>query len=90
MALGAQGREVVRMIVRQALVLAGAGVIPGLVLAYLAARAMESLLFGVRPNDVVTFTAVAVLCVVMTVIGCLAPAFRAVRVDPAIALRAQA
>jgi len=89
MALGAQGREVVRMIVRQALLLAGAGVIPGLVLAYLAGRTMESLLFGVRPNDVVTFTAVAVLCVVMTVIGCLAPALRAVRVDPAIALRAQ-
>ncbi|HKH91289.1 MAG TPA: ABC transporter permease [Gemmatimonadaceae bacterium] len=90
MALGAQGREVVRMVVRQAVVLAGAGIAPGLVLAYLAGRAMESLLFGVRPNDLVTFTAVAVLCVVMTVIGCLAPALRAVRVDPAIALRAEA
>ena len=87
MALGAQPRSVVRMVLRQAAILAVAGVLPGVLLAYAAGRAMQGLLAGIQPADIETFGAVAVLCLVMTVAGSLAPAMRAVRVDPATALR---
>ena len=87
MALGAQPMSVVRMVLRRAAVLAAAGVLPGVLLAYAAGRAMQGLLAGIRPADVETFGAVAILCLVMTVAGSLAPAMRAVRVDPATALR---
>jgi putative ABC transport system permease protein len=87
MALGARSGEVVRMVMRQALILAGAGVVPGIAVAYVAGRAMQGLLAGIRPDDGTTFSAVAVLCVLMTLAGSLAPVLRAVRVAPAIALR---
>jgi len=87
MALGAQPMSMIRMVLRQAAVLAVAGVLPGVLLAYVAGRAMQGLLAGIQPADVETFGAVAVLCLVMTVAGSLAPAMRAVRVDPATALR---
>lgn len=87
MALGAQPRSIVRMVLRQAAILAVAGVLPGVLLAYAAGRAMQGLLAGIQPADVETFGAVAALCLVMTVAGSLAPAMRAVRVDPATALR---
>jgi putative ABC transport system permease protein len=87
MALGAQRADIVRMVMRQGVILTAAGVIPGLVIAYLAGRSMQSLLAGVEPADVVTFTAAGALCVVMTMIGTLLPTMRAVRVDPATAFR---
>jgi predicted permease len=89
MALGAQRNEIVRMIVRGGLLLAAAGVVPGLALAYVAARAMQSLLAGVEPGDIATFGAATVLCVAMTLVGSLLPTIRAIRVDPATALRAE-
>ncbi|HUQ19983.1 MAG TPA: FtsX-like permease family protein, partial [Gemmatimonadaceae bacterium] len=89
-ALGAQRADIVRMVVRQAAMLAIAGVIPGLIIAYLAGRSIQSLLAGVEPADVLTFTAAGALCLVMTLIGSLAPTLRAVRVDPAIAFRSEA
>jgi putative ABC transport system permease protein len=87
MALGAQPLSVVRMVLRQAAVLSVAGVLPGVALAYVAGRAMQGLLAGIRPADIETFGAVAVLCLAMTVAGSLAPVVRAVRVEPATALR---
>jgi predicted permease len=87
MALGAARGVVVRMVLRQAIVLAAAGVVPGIVLAYAAGRAMQALLAGVRPDDGLTFVTTAVLCLVMTIAGSFAPALRAVRIDPASALR---
>jgi ABC-type lipoprotein release transport system permease subunit len=89
MALGAQSGEVVRMVMRQAVLLAGAGVVPGIALAYMAGRAMQGLLAGIQPGDGTTFGAVALLCMLMTLVGSLAPVLRAVRVEPAIALREQ-
>jgi predicted permease len=89
-ALGAQRGDIVRMIMRQGAILAAAGVVPGLFLAYLAGRSMQSLLAGVEPSDIVTFGAAAALCVVMTMIGTLLPTLRAVRVDPATAFRSEA
>jgi putative ABC transport system permease protein len=89
MALGAQRSEIVRMVTRQGVVLAAAGVIPGIAIAYAGGRAMQSLLAGVQPGDAMTFGAAGALCVVMTVLGSLLPTLRAVRVDPATALRAE-
>jgi putative ABC transport system permease protein len=90
MALGAQRTEIVRMVMRQGALLAAAGVLPGLLVAYLGGRAMQGLLAGVQPADALTFGVAAVLCVVMTLVGSLLPTLRAVRVDPATALRADA
>ena len=89
-ALGAQRGDIVRMIMKQGAILAAAGVIPGLVLAYLAARSMQSLLAGVEPSDVLTFGAAGVLIIVMTMVGTLLPTMRAVRVDPSTAFRSEA
>jgi putative ABC transport system permease protein len=88
MALGAQREDIVRMIMGQAAILAAAGVIPGLLIAYAAGRSMQSLLAGVQPADAVTFIAAGALCVIMTLVGSLLPTMRAVRVDPATAFRA--
>ena len=88
-AIGAGQGEIVRMVMRQALALAAAGLIPGIAVAYAAGRAMQSLLAGVKPGDPVTLFAAGLLCVVMTLFGSLLPTLRAVRVDPATALRSE-
>ena len=88
-ALGAQSRAIVRMVLRQGVLLAAAGVLPGAALAYAAGRAMQALLAGVQPGDAPTFLAAAGLCVLMTISGCLFPALRAVRVNPITAIRAE-
>jgi predicted permease len=88
-ALGAKPRDILGMVVRQAAWVSLAGVVPGAVLAYQAGLAMQALLAGVKPNDPATFLAAAALCVAMTLFGSLLPAWRAVRVDPITALRAE-
>ena len=88
-ALGAKPRDILCMVLRQAALVAVAGVLPGAVLAYQAGLAMQALLAGVKPNDPATFLAAAALCVAMTLFGSLLPAWRAVRVDPITALRAE-
>jgi predicted permease len=88
-ALGAQRGEIVKMIVRQGVLLAGAGVAPGIALAYAAGRAMEGLLAGVLPGDALTFASAIGLCALMTVLGSLMPAMRAVRIDPIAAIRSE-
>ena len=74
---------------REGLVLALAGIIPGAALAYAAGRGMQALLVGVNPGDAATFTAAIALCVATTVFGCLRPAVRASRVDPMTAIRVE-
>ena len=78
------------MVMRQGIILAAAGVVPGLIIAYLAGRSIQSLLAGVEPADALTFGAAGALCIVMTIAGTFAPAMRAVRVDPATAFRSEA
>jgi predicted permease len=87
MALGAEAAKVRRMVLREGLVLALAGIVPGAALAYAAGRAMQALLVGVSPGDTTTFSTAIALCVATTVFGCLRPAVRASRVDPVTALR---
>ena len=89
MALGAESSRVRRMVLREGLVLALAGIVPGAALAYAAGRGMQALLVGVNPGDALTFASAIGLCVVTTVFGCLRPATRASRVDPMSAIRAE-
>ena len=89
MAMGAKPQNILAMVMRQAAIVALAGVIPGAALAYAAARAMQTLLAGVSPDDAATFGAAMGLCVAMTLLGSWLPAWRAVRVDPITALRAE-
>ena len=69
--------------------LAVAGIVPGVLVAYAGGRAMASLLIGVQPGDAPTIGVAVVLCTAATVIGCLRPALRAARVDPIAALRSE-
>jgi predicted permease len=88
-ALGAQQSDIVRLVLREGVALAVAGVFIGVGLAYAAGRAMESLLAGVQPSDAATFSSAMALVVIMTLAGSLFPALRAMRVDPTTAIRAE-
>jgi putative ABC transport system permease protein len=87
LALGAQSRDVLLMIVKQGsfLIVLGLGI--GLSGAYAATRLMASLLFGVTAKDPFTFAAVAVVLALVALLACYIPAWRATKVDPLRALR---
>ena len=87
LALGARRSEVVRMVVQQAALLAFAGLILGLSLAFGASRLIRSLLFGVEPSDAVTYGAVALGLLGTALLASYLPARRASRIDPVRALR---
>jgi ABC-type antimicrobial peptide transport system permease subunit len=88
-ALGAQPRNILRIVLRESIMLAAAGVVLGVALAYVAGRAMQALLAGVTPGDAATFLTSAGLCFLMTLAGSLVPSLRALRVDPITAIRAE-
>ena len=87
MALGAERREVLRLVVGRGIFLAALGAALGVAAAFGLTRYLTSLLYGVRPLDPVTFTAVAILLLAVAVAACAIPARRAMRVDPMVALR---
>jgi ABC-type antimicrobial peptide transport system permease subunit len=87
MALGASGRVVRRMVVRQGLLLTGLGIVLGLAASAGLSRVMASLLFGVSAMDPVTYAGVAAALAAVAVLASWLPALRAAGVDPAIALR---
>jgi putative ABC transport system permease protein len=89
MALGAQRRDVLRMVVGNALLLAVVGIALGSAAAFVLTRLMTKLLFSVAPEDPVTFGAVAVLLVGVAALASYVPGRRATRVDPVVALRAE-
>ena len=86
-ALGAQRDDILGMVVRSGLKLAGAGVLIGLVASFGLTRLMASLLFGVSASDPLTFAGVAVLLFAVALLACYIPARRAAKVDPMVALR---
>jgi putative ABC transport system permease protein len=89
MAVGARHRDVVTLFVRDGVRLASIGVAVGGVLALILMRALSSMLFGVRPTDLLTFVVVAMLLAGVAVAASWLPARRAARVDPCNALRHQ-
>ena len=89
MAIGAQQRDVVRMVLGEGTRLAIAGVVIGLVAAYWSARLLTSFLYGVTTTDVAAFAGSAACLFVVALVATYVPAARAARVDPAVALRAE-
>jgi putative ABC transport system permease protein len=87
MALGAQRRDVRRLILRQGTVVVLVGLAIGIGGAFALTRLMSSLLFGVKPQDPLTFAAAAILLAIVALVACYLPARRAMRVDPMVALR---
>jgi ABC-type antimicrobial peptide transport system permease subunit len=89
LALGADPARVGRMILADGMRMAVIGIVPGVLGAYAAARAMSALLFGVPPSDPATFATAVGLALLTTFAGSLVPVFRAVRVSPMSVLRAE-
>ena len=87
MALGAQRRNVLLVIVRDGMKLAAIGTVIGLAGAIALTKVMGSLLFDVAPADVLTFAAVSIGALAVALIACYIPARRATKVDPLVALR---
>ena len=87
MALGAQQRNVLRLVVGQGILLAAAGAAAGIGIALAVTRYLNSLLYGVHADDPATMIAVAVLLVLVALCACYVPARRAMKVDPMVALR---
>ncbi len=89
MALGAKASDVMRMILKQGLMLTLFGVVAGLVGAFILTRVISSLLFNVAATDLTTFILMPLILVAVALAACIIPARRAMRVDPLIALRTE-
>ena len=86
-ALGAQRRDVFRLIMIKGVILVGVGVAIGLAASFGLSRLMSSLLFGVAPNNIATLVGVSAGLIVVALLACYIPARRATKVDPMVALR---
>jgi ABC-type antimicrobial peptide transport system permease subunit len=87
MALGAQRRDVMKLVVGQGLVLTAIGMAIGLGAAFVLSRMIVSLLYDVTATDPLTFASVAGLMMFVALLACYFPALRATRIDPIVALR---
>ncbi|HEU4434444.1 MAG TPA: ABC transporter permease [Pyrinomonadaceae bacterium] len=89
MALGAQPRDVLRLVIRQGMLLTLLGLVIGVVSAFAATRVMTEMLFGVTATDRLTFAVVPLVLTTIAFFACYLPARRATRVDPLVALRTE-
>jgi len=87
MALGAEGKDVLRMVLSQGMRVAAIGIIAGLAIAFAVTRLLTTLLFKVSPTDPKTFASVALMLSVVALLACYLPARRATKVDPLVALK---
>jgi putative ABC transport system permease protein len=87
LAVGAQPRQVLLLVLRQGLLLTIVGVVLGLAAAFALTRLLTSLLFGVTAVDATTFTTISILLLIVSLLACYLPARRAMRIDPLRALR---
>ncbi len=87
MALGAKRLDVIQLVLRQGLSLTGIGVCVGILVAAGVTRVLTSLLYGITPVDPSTFVGISLALVVTAALACFAPAHRAAKVDPMLALR---
>ena len=87
LALGAQRADVLRLVLRKGVVLAGLGIVAGVIVSASTASMMASLLYGVRPHDPAVFLIVPLLLLVVAIAASYLPARRATKVDPIVALR---
>jgi len=86
-ALGAQRRDIARLVLGEGLRMTAAGIVLGLAVAFIATRSLRTLLFQIEPGDPLTFAGISALLIVVALVACYVPARRAARVDPLIALR---
>src|SRR5713101_93516 len=86
-ALGARRGELLRLLLRQGMLLVACGVIAGVIASLALTRFLASMLFDVQPTDLLTFGSVVLLLVAVSLAACFLPARRAMRVDPMVALR---
>ena len=89
MALGAQPRSILKLIVGRGLVLVSVGAVIGVLASFGLTRFIENMLFGVTPTDPLTFVMIVALLGFVALLACLIPAQRAMRVDPIVVLRHQ-
>jgi putative ABC transport system permease protein len=89
MALGADRAEILRLVLGRGLVLVGVGVAIGIAAALSVSHMVTNMLFGISPVDPVTFIGVPLLLAAMALLASYVPAFRATRIDPALALRGE-
>lgn len=89
MALGAQGGDLMKMVLAQGMKLAGAGLALGLVAAWFLSRLLQEILFGVEPGDALSYAAAALGVALVTLLACVWPARRAAQADPAAVLRGE-
>jgi len=87
MALGARALDVLKLVLRNGMFLASLGAAIGLAGAFAITRFMSSLLFGISPTDIATFTLVTAGLLLVALFACYLPARRATKVDPLVALR---
>ena len=87
MTLGAQQKDIAKLVLRHGVLLAGIGVTIGMAAALAATRVLSSLLYGIRADDPLTIAGVSLALIAVTLLACYIPARRATRVDPMVALR---
>ena len=86
-ALGARRSDVVALVGQQALTITAAGLVGGVAAAFFLSRSLSTLVYGISTRDAVSFVVVPLVLVMVSIAACAAPAWRATRIDPLVALR---